>query len=86
MAEKTMAIMRGVGIGMRDCNEPVLWFAAHTSEGVASLQIFDWAQAKELIKAYGVHDVRNLEGKPCWIETEGRAGGRAVWAGPCFIK
>ena len=86
MAEKTMAIMRGVGIGMRDCSEPVLWFAAHISKGVASLQVFDWAQAAEIIKAYAVHDVRDLEGKACWIQTKGKSGGRAVWAGPCVIK
>ena len=67
VAEPEMAIIKGVGIGMRDCREPVLWFDVHIASGGAALQVLNWTEAKKLIADYSLYDVRNLEGKPCLV-------------------
>lgn len=67
-----IAIISDVGIGSRDVGRPVLWFTVQISEHISSLQVFEWAKAFEILKT--VYDVRELEGKPCWVETDGIAG------------
>lgn len=64
---KQLAIMKNVGIGMRDCHSPVLWFSAFISEGSAALQVLNWDRAKDLIAKSGVYSVLELEGKSCWV-------------------
>jgi len=68
---KQLAIMKNVGIGMRDMHRPGLWFTAYTSENSASLQILDWKKAGKLIQETGIYDVKKFEGQPCWVEIEG---------------
>jgi len=68
--DEQLAIIRNVGIGMRDCSKPVLWFTAYTDEHSASLQVFDWDTAREIIEAAGVYDAHKLEGWPCWVEVK----------------
>jgi len=65
-----MAIMRGVQIGMRDCDEPVLWFNSKLSEGTGALQVLSWSEAKLLIKDAGVYKVSDLEGRACLVESD----------------
>ena len=68
---EVLAIIKDVNIGMRDCNEPVLWFTTHTSECSAALQVFNWVEAGKLIKDAKVYSVNNLEGKACFVEKDG---------------
>ena len=63
-----MAIIRKPGFGMRDMNEPGLWFDIYTSDNSAALQVFHGDAALDVIRAYGVYDVKDLEGKPCLVE------------------
>lgn len=62
------AIMRNVRIGHYDGDEPVLWFDAFVSEGTVALQVVAWPEAYNVLKQ--VYDVRDLEGKPCWVEVD----------------
>ena len=73
MSSKTehMAIIQGVGVGLRDTNTPIMWWTIHTDSVGSALNIFDWLTAFDIIKAYGVREVHSLNGKPCWVEVEG---------------
>jgi hypothetical protein len=64
-----VAIIRNVGIGGRDVGRPVLWFDTYIRESSAALQIIGWEQAGELLA--GIREVRELEGRPCWVEADG---------------
>lgn len=68
---KKLAIMKGVDFGCRDVGRPVLWFSSHDGEGGAALQVVEGSSALDLIKKSGVHSIKNLEGKPCWVEVDG---------------
>ena len=81
MTEAQMAIIKNVGIGMRDCREPVLWFDVYIADGLAALQILNWTEAKQLIADYSLYDVRNLEGKPCLaVKNNGLLRYHSAWA------
>ncbi len=68
MAE-TLAIMRDVGLGLRDRNHPMMWFTVYESEGVASLQCISWEETEKLITDGKVTDTKSLEGHACWVES-----------------
>ena len=82
MEEKQMAIMKDVGFGNRDVGHPVLFFTAYVSEGVGALEILNGEDAMNFIKAYGVYDVRDLTGRPVWVEREGYS---VKVVGPCIV-
>lgn len=65
-----MAIIKDVGIGLRDAGVPILWFTVYVSECGAALQIFNWNDAGKLIKEAGVYAVTQLEGKPCLVDED----------------
>ena len=67
---KQLAIMRDVGYGCRDVGHPVLFFNTYISEGEAALQILGGTDAYNLIADSSVYDVKNLEGKACWVDVE----------------
>ena len=69
-AGKVLAIMRGVGFGVRDTNRAMLWFTAYEDESSASLQCIPALLAIDLLEKHGVTDVKTLEGKPCWVRRE----------------
>ena len=69
--EKQLAIIRGVGFGMRDCHVPTLWFSVHWDECLGALQCFQGQQLIDLVKVAGFYDIQRLEGQPCWILVEG---------------
>ena len=71
--EKVLAIIKDVGFVCRDTGHPCLFFTVYTSESSASLQIIDHAKALSIIENSGVYDVKNLEGKPCWVDIEGNS-------------
>ena len=80
---RQMAIIQGVGVGLRDVNNPVLWWTVHTSEGSAALHVFDWDTAYKIIKDYDVREVHELNGKPCWVEVD---AGNMLYKEACIIK
>ena len=65
---EVLAIMKNVGIGMRDTNNPCLWFDACIDESGRALQVLSWGTALHVIKESGVYDVKNLEGKACIVD------------------
>lgn len=70
MDEKKLqtAIMRNVKIGMGDRGYVTLRFDAYISEGTAALQVISkWEDMEKILKT--VDDVRQLEGKPCWVDS-----------------
>ena len=68
--ENCLGIVRDVGFGMRDGNQPILWFTAETLD-VSLFLIFNLENAGRVIKEAGVYDIKNLEGKSCIMECEG---------------
>lgn len=81
--EKVMGIIRNVGYGCRDVYYPVLFFDVYVRESYASLQIMSGKQANDFIKAYGVYDVKDLNGKPIWVKNDGYTMEDLE---PCIIK
>ena len=71
---KRMAIMKRVGFGVRDTNRCCLFFDAYEPEGLVSLQIVPAEKAIEVLEKHYVHDVKHLEGKPCWVESDEHSG------------
>jgi hypothetical protein len=65
-----LGIIRKPGYGMRDANDPILWFEVNTLGGT-SLQVMRQPEADAFIRAAGVYDVRHLEGRPVVIERSG---------------
>ena len=66
-----MAIIKDVGVGMRDNRQPCLWFNVKTLDGLEALQIFRWDSASQVILDYGVYDVKSLSGMPCAVVRQG---------------
>ena len=64
-----LAIMRDVRIGAHDYYGAGLTFTTYITESTAAGQSLTWEQAKPLLAT--VEDVRELEGKPCWVDVDG---------------
>ena len=80
-----MAIIRGVRFGLHDRRgEGVeLAFAVYISETQSAPLSLDTAEdIAQIIEAYGVSDVSQLEGRPCWVEI---IGGQVYWVKPCLL-
>jgi len=82
-AKELMAIIQGVGVGLRDVGRPVLWWSVHTDKCGSALHVFDWDTAFDIIKSYGVREVHLLNGKPCWVEVDGN---RMTYKRACIIE
>lgn len=70
--KETLAVARNVGFGNRDTGSPCLFFDTYVSEHGAALQVLTGDRAIEVIRATGVYDVKELEGRPCWVDTSDR--------------
>ena len=71
---KQMAIMKGVTFGLQlDCGKVGLSFSVYLDESSAARQFISGNEALEVIKKFGVEDVKQLNGKPCWVETDGHS-------------
>lgn len=69
---RQMAIMKGVTFGLQlDCGKVGLSFSVYLDENSAASQFISGNDALEVIKKFGVEDVEQLNGKPCWVETDG---------------
>jgi len=80
---KQLAIIKNVGFGCRDTNRPILFFNTYIEEGMGALQILEVPQAMEIIKQYQVFDVKDLEGKACWVDVE---DDKIIFNSVCLIK
>lgn len=69
--EKQLAIIHGIGYGCRDVGYPVLFFSTMISEGCGALQVLSGDEAQDLIKSYGCYDIKDMEGKPIWVQKDG---------------
>lgn len=79
--EKKMAIMKNVGFGLYDRNEPFLYFTAMNG-CIGALQCIFYPDYVDVFKAYSARDVKDLEGKSCWVE---KGDGMMVYKEPCII-
>lgn len=77
--EKTLGIIRQPAFGVTDRGSVALSFSVYVTESSAALQVLGVDQAVDVIRAYGVHDVRELEGKPCWVRCSANL---IEWLGP----
>jgi hypothetical protein len=68
MAEQ-VAIIRGIRAGANDRGQPGLTFQTYITESSAAQQFVSWADAADMART--VSDIRELEGRPCWVETDG---------------
>ena len=70
---KQMGIMKGITFGLQlDCGKVGLSFSVYLDECSAATQFIAGTESLDVIKKFGVSDVSDLEGKPCWVETDGR--------------
>lgn len=68
---KQMAIIKNVTFGYnRDCGKVGLSFTVYLDEGSAAGQFISDNEALEVIKKFDVSDVNDLDGKPCWVESD----------------
>jgi hypothetical protein len=65
-----LAIIRNVRIGFHDYYGAALSFTTYVTESSAAAQTLGWEAAKPIVET--VDDVRDLEGKPCWVEIDGQ--------------
>ena len=63
-----LAVIKGVKFGVNDRDLVALSFGAYIEEHAAALQVLGIEDAVNLIKAFGVSDVRYLDGKTVWVE------------------
>ena len=66
-----LAIIKGVGYGVRDRNHPMLWFEVSFLGGGA-LICLPQDQANRLIKEKMIYNIKDMEGKPCIVDVEER--------------
>lgn len=65
--KRVLAVIKGVGYGCRDIGRPCLFFETDCGDG-AALQVLQGKQAEKVIRDSGCYDIKNLEGKTCWVE------------------
>ena len=64
--KEELAYITDVGVGMRDCKGPVLWFTVNMLYSSA-LIIEDWDNAGSIIESDWIHEVKDLEGRACVV-------------------
>lgn len=69
MIKETLAVIRRPRFGMYDGMGPYLAFDSYVDKSSAALQVLDLGQTVELIRATGVSDVAELDGKTVWVDT-----------------
>lgn len=76
--EPQLAIIREPRFGVDDRGHVALSFHVYVTESSAALQVFESGKGCDIIAEYGVRDVHELAGKPCWVRIKGN---RIDWAG-----
>ena len=67
---KTLAIIRDVGFGLRDCGRPILWYTAE-SDGWGALMVVGLSEIEDFLKKANCYDIKELEGAPIVVDVEG---------------
>ena len=67
---KTLAIMKDVGFGLRDCGRPILWYTAE-SVGWGALMVVELSEIEDFLKKANCYDIKELEGAPIIVDVEG---------------
>lgn len=62
--EEVLAIIKKVGVGLRDTNYPMLWFEVSFLGG-ESLICISWSEAADIIISNDISDTQNLKGASC---------------------
>ena len=65
-----MAIIKNLGVGIRDTHQACLWFEVYISENGTSLQILFGKVMLDFIKAADCYNILAMEGKPCWVDVD----------------
>lgn len=66
---ETLAIIKRPRYGVTDRGTVALSLETYVTESSAAGQHFSATEAAEILKAYGVSDVADLAGRPCWVDT-----------------
>ncbi len=80
-----MAIITLAKFGLCGPTGVCLYLVISDTEESSSALHLSIKQTIELVKAYGVDDIRRLIGKPIWM-TPGRVGDETKIVGPCLIE
>lgn len=68
MITEQLAIIKGVGYGLRDIGRPCLSFTTYTEHNIGALQVFTIQKdIDKILTDSGVYDLKELEGKSCWV-------------------
>lgn len=67
MSKQELAVIKDAQVGMRDLNEPLMWFDVELLDGEILL-VFDWEKAKQILVEAQVYAVYNLKGQSIVIE------------------
>jgi hypothetical protein len=70
---KRLAIIRGVGYGLRDFpdDKPGLWFGVHWgNDGYGALMAYPHDEAQAFITQHAIYNIFHLEGEFCYITDE----------------
>ena len=68
--QEQLAVIRSVRYGVNDRDVPVLTFTTWISEHGAADHQFSVERATGIIAAYRVRDVRDLDGRVCWVTVD----------------
>jgi len=67
---KTLAIIKDVGFGLRDCGRPTLWYTAE-SVGWGALMTVEFNEIENFLKKADCYDIKELEEAPIVVDVEG---------------
>lgn len=67
--KQELARIEEPGYGLRDNDQPCLWFKVNMITG-CSLQVFFGDEADKVITTAGVYDVKDLAGKACVVRRD----------------
>ena len=71
MITEQLAIIKGVGYGLRDIGRPCLWFTTYTEKNYGALHVFTiQKEIDKILTDSEVSDINELEGKSCWVIRE----------------
>ncbi len=67
-----VARIKDVGFGVRDTNHCYLYFTVELENSFGeALQMLIAEDAIKIIERNGISNIKHLEGKMCWVDTDG---------------
>lgn len=70
MQGRQIGIIADASYGLRDYSKPGLWFTVNIPEGYSAGQVLFGEDADKFISDAQVSDVKNLNGRACWVNIE----------------